>query len=415
MTARAVALRSVSGANREALRRHNLGTVLRAVHLAGPISRAELTQLTGLNRSTIGQLAGRLVSLGLVRELGPTDRGVPGRPSILLDSHGGAYVLAIDVTVEQLRMARVGLGGRVLRRHDVPLTPRSRTPEALCRLMGEGARDLHPQEEDAACVGVGIAVPGIVGPADGRVHAAPNLGWRDVALGRLAAAALAAPVTVGNDADLGVWAEHLRGAGMHAGNVVYIAADIGVGGGIIISGSLLRGHRGFAGEIGHIPVRPAGHPCRCGGRGCWETEIGLPALDRAARDSGLSGAGELLRLARTDPEQARVHLREPAHWLAVGLSTLVAVYDPEIVILGGALSRWWDPVARDLDSALAGTLVGGKAAARLAVPGLREDSTLIGAAEAAFADLLADPERSLAHPVGLPTRSIDGGALLNGA
>lgn len=403
MTGRAVALSAVAGANRGALRRHNLGTVLRAIHLAGPISRAELTDLTGLNRSTIGDLAARLGSLGLVREVGATDRGAPGRPSILLEcSPDGASVLAVDITVKRLRMARVGLGGQVLRRHEVPLTDRHRSPGEVGRLLREGADLLRPRDVGSVGVGVGVAVPGIVRPTDGRVHAAPNLGWRDVPLGSLAATALAVPVTVGNDADLGAWAEHLRGAGTHAGNLVFVAADIGVGGGVIVAGSLLRGHRGFAGEIGHIPVNPAGRPCRCGATGCWETEIGLPALARAAQRAGATGLPELLALAGVEPARVRQALQEPTHWLAVGLATLVAAYDPEVIILGGVLPQWWEVSRVEIVDAVAGTLAGRAGPARLCVPVLGADATLMGAAETAFSTLLADPEGCLAsHPAEL--------------
>jgi len=399
MTGRAVALSAVAGANRGALRRHNLGTVLRAIHLAGPISRAELTDLTGLNRSTIGDLAARLGSLGLVREVGATDRGAPGRPSILLEcSPDGASVLAVDITVKRLRMARVGLGGQVLRRHEVPLTDRHRSPGEVGRLLREGADLLRPRDVGSVGVGVGVAVPGIVRPTDGRVHAAPNLGWRDVPLGSLAATALAAPVTVGNDADLGAWAEHLRGAGTHAGNLVFVAADIGVGGGVIVAGSLLRGHRGFAGEIGHIPVNPAGRPCRCGATGCWETEIGSAALLRAAGADPAADVAELSARAAEGQGDAIEAFGRIADWLGVGLVNLVNMLNPQSIVLGGHLGTTYaiasDRVLRQIEGALPAS----RELVRVCSSRLGGDATLIGAAEVAFTALLEDP-------VGLLRRS----------
>jgi len=117
--------------------------------------------------------------------------------------------------------------------------------------------------------------------ADGHVHEAPNLRWTDVALGERLGAVLQIPILVGNDAEFGAVAEHLRGAARGASDVVYISADVGVGGGVIAEGSALRGGSGYVGEIGHMVIRPDGRPCYCGSSGCWETEVGEAALCRA--------------------------------------------------------------------------------------------------------------------------------------
>ena len=182
-------------------------------------------------------------------------------------------------------------------------------------------------------------MPGVVRRDDGWVHEAPNLGWRDVALGARLGAVLRLPVRVGNDAELGALAEHVRGVARGATDLVYVSADFGVGGGVISEGRPLRGARGYVGEIGHLAVRPGGRPCYCGSRGCWETEVGEAALRRAlglpegaprgvvvaelrALEAGLAAG------VRTDP------LGEFAEWLATGLVTVVNLLAPQLVVLG---------------------------------------------------------------------------------
>ena len=182
-------------------------------------------------------------------------------------------------------------------------------------------------------------MPGVVRRDDGWVHEAPNLGWRDVALGARLGAVLRLPVQVGNDAELGALAEHVRGVARGATDLVYVSADFGVGGGVISEGRPLRGARGYVGEIGHLVVRPGGRPCYCGSRGCWETEVGEAALRRAlglpeGTPRGVVVA-ELRALEAAWPRAcAPTRSGEFAEWLATGLVTVVNLLAPQLVVLG---------------------------------------------------------------------------------
>ncbi len=130
---------------------------------------------------------------------------------------------------------------------------------------------------------IGVAVAGMVRREDGVVVGAPNLGWRDVPIADSLRSALAVdvPIYVANDADLATIAEWRRGAGVDCRDFLLLWGEVGVGAGVIAGGRPFVGRAGFAGEVGHLSVRPRGHLCRCGARGCWETEIGSEALLRA--------------------------------------------------------------------------------------------------------------------------------------
>ncbi len=386
------------GTNQEDVRRHNLGTVLGHVHRAECLSRAELTARMGLNRSTIAGLVTELESLGLAEQAKPSGARIgAGRPSVEVRARNGAYVLAVDLRVDGLTVARVGLGGVVQARATGPVSP-GHDPEVISasvvELMRLVVKDVEP---GAALVGVGVGVPGIIRAADGHVRLAPNLGWRDVPFAQILSdrlGSLGVPV-LGNDADLGALAEHLRGAGVGVEDLVYLSGEVGVGAGVIVSGHKLEGAGGYAGEIGHLPFLPDGKLCHCGARGCWETEIGAAAIALAigCPPERLGALGEYLEAVH----EASPDLRVVGRALGRGLAGVVNLLNPRVIVLGGYLRSLYPLIRADVESEMAvHALTAPRELVRVTLPGLGGDSVLHGAAELAFEPLLADPVGRLA-------------------
>jgi predicted NBD/HSP70 family sugar kinase len=347
----------------------------------------------GLNRSTIKALVDGLAETGVVEERVPRQRSGAGRPSLLvLPQAHAAVVLAVDVRVEQVAIALVGLGGEILGRNSWNLRVRTREPQEVITHVVDSAVVLAA-DLGVRIVATGIAVPGVVRRSDGLVHEAPNLHWTDVPLGDRLGAVLKMPILVGNDAELGALAEHLRGAARGSSDAVYVSADVGVGGGVISDGSALRGTAGYVGEIGHMVINPGGRQCYCGSTGCWETEVGEPALCRALglREGAPRGAvvAELRSLAAA-PEEVRERLGGFTEWLTVGLVNIVNVLGPELVVLGDLFTALPSSLIGDVAQevrrrSLVSRAVGGT---RISVSTLGADSTLLGAAELAFEPVL---------------------------
>src|SRR3954453_8525312 len=267
-----------TGVGTEELRRANLRAILQAVHTHGPTTRAVLTRQLGLNRSTIGALTGELQSLALVSEQTAGVGGRSGRPSHLVVPREDNVVVAADVGVDRIAVALVGLGGEVLDRrtrghqrgeHDV-----AHVVDAVAQMVEE----ILAGSGDRRCLGVGIAVPGAVRASDGLVRFAPNLGWVEEPFRDLLEQRLQRPVVTGNDANLGVLAEHVRGAAAGFSEGAYLTASGGIGGGFLMGGRPLTGAEGYAGEVGHMQVDDDGPVCRCGAVGCWETKVGENVL-----------------------------------------------------------------------------------------------------------------------------------------
>ncbi len=387
------------GQRSETVRRANLSAIVRELHVRGHLSRSELVARTGLTRSAIRGLVGELAAGELVSEERAARLGTPGRPSPLVQLNPEeAVVLALEIAVDSLAVALVGLGGEVfdLVRVDLP-RGHSSVDEIATDLaeLASAARARRPSRDPL--VGVGVAIVGVVRRSDGFVSMAPNLGWRDVPLGERLVRALesAVPISVANEADLGALAELRRGAAVGVDDMIFISGEVGVGGGVIIGGAPLTGIAGYGGEVGHIPVNPDGLACRCGSVGCWETEIGERALLRRAGHPPDGGRGEVnavLREANAGDPGALAALDHIGRWLGVGLAGLVNVFNPRLVVLGGLFGRIHPFVAATVECELDRRALGAPRALVHVVPAtLGVDAPLLGAAELAFEPLLADP------------------------
>jgi predicted NBD/HSP70 family sugar kinase len=384
--------------SQEDVRRHNLGTLLRYVHVHGATSRAELTTRLGLNRSTIGALTAELTIAGLVSEEAPTETGRAGRPSLVVRPESSKiYAYALSIEVDRLRAARVGLGGCILDRRETDRPRGMQVVDAIQPLAGFVHEMRKEVPDDARYIGSGLAVAGMVRRDDGMVRLAPTIGWVEEPVGAALGAELGdvGRLTVGNHADVSALVEHSRGAAAGCDNVIYLYGDVGVGGGIIAGGRRVTGHGGYGGEVGHMVVNPQGRPCSCGSRGCWETEIGEYALLRLAGRETQTGRDAVLGVveaAMRGDRTAQHAVRHVGEWIGFGVGNLVNIFNPEAIIFGGTLRDIYLVAAAQIRSRLnAIALPACREHIRLRTPELGTDAALIGAAELAFEHLLEDP------------------------
>lgn len=380
------------GSRNEATRRHNLSTLLSLVHHRRLASRAELTRLTGLNRSTIGALVSDLVEAGLVQETAPAT-GTVGRPSPIVRADPRVTAISVNPDVDAIVVGLVGLDGTVHGRRRIRLDSAPTVAETVAHARTAVTELTAKAPLDLQVVGVGIAVPGLVRPHEGVVARAPHLLWHDEPVAERYAAAFGVPAAVDNDANTALAAETLFGAGRDRADLIYLnGSTSGIGGGVLVAGAVLRGADGFAGELGHTLVSPGGEQCHCGRSGCLETEVNLQRLEEAAGpvaldhddlDSAL--AGDLL------PELS-AEIDRQVDVLARAIASFVSVFNPESVILGGFLGTLHALRTDRLEAALAAYAFSPLAdGLRIERATLRDDLLIVGAAERAFAPLLADP------------------------
>lgn len=357
------------------------------------MSRARLTALTGLNRSTVASLAAELAELGLVEERAPDPTNRVGRPSPVIAAHPGVLAVAVNPEVDAVTIAAVGLDGAIVVRERID-TEHLVTPGDTAELVRAVVdRWREGPLRGSVIAAVGLAVPGLVRASDGLVRLAPHLEWTDAPLRALVEEATGLPAAVGNDASLGASAEHLFGAGRGVDDLVYLNGGAsGIGGGLIVHGRLVGGVGGYAGEFGqNRPGIDASSDRRAPG-GVLEDEVSRRRLLDAV---GLRHGDEptlAAAIVASDSPAVAAELARQRGILATALANAVNVLNPSLVILGGFLATIaeQDPEALR-DAVAAQAMPAAVEELDLRVAALGEDRLLIGAAEAAFAPLLADP------------------------
>lgn len=412
------------------MRRRNLSKVLYAVAAAGPVSRAAVATRIGLTRASVSTLVEELLRAGFLVELGPGRSGGVGRPGNALALTGlGPCGIGAEIGVDHLTVCAVDLSGR-LRARAVDERPNGEAgPGSVLRRLGSlveqvvkeaGAAGLRP-------AGLAVAVPGLVARTSTTVVRAPNLGWHDTDLtAPLAATGL--PLTVENEANFGALAELWLGENANSGteegrarsagevggagavgdagaaqntgarrDFIHVSAEVGIGAGVVLDGELLRGTRGFAGELGHVPVHPDGPRCACGGSGCLEQYAGEAALLRSAGIAvhgagGRSAAlGRLRARAQDEDEAALRALRRAGRALGIALTGAVNLLDPRAVLLGGSLAGLAPWLLPALKQELGQRTATPGAVPEVAVAAAGADGPSLGAAYSVVRTVLDDP------------------------
>ena len=254
------------------------------------------------------------------------------------------HVIALDVGGTGMKAALVGAEGELLHRAR-RATGRERGPDAVVEHILGFAAELRAYGEEHYGVpasAAGVAVPGIVDAERGIAAYSANLGWRDVPLRDLLAGELGVPVALGHDVRTGGLAEGRIGAGKGADRFLFVPLGTGIAGAIGIDGRVEAGAHGFAGEIGHIVVRPGGTPCPCGQTGCLERYASAAAVTEAwAAVSGAPGAdaADCAKAVTSGDPRAEKVWQEAVDALADGLLTALTLLDPRTIIIGGGLAE----------------------------------------------------------------------------
>jgi predicted NBD/HSP70 family sugar kinase len=392
-------------ADQHAVRVFNLSTVARLLALE-PASRAQLAKSTGLNKTTISSLAAELIDRGVVTETGLDADGSVGRPARMLElSDRHIATLGLEINVDYLAACVCDLRGGVRHHVVVGHDNRARPPERVIDELAELARDALARcvELGLRPVGACVCLPGLVDAENGTLVWAPNLGWRSfpvVVRMRQALDDPSFPIRVENDGNLAALGELENGAlrGTRFGLLVH--GGIGVGGALIVDGALYRGAGGFAGELGHLSMRPFdGDLCQCGARGCLETLVGQEAIARmvgieGARNEQATPAVVLANRAADGDARALEVLDEVARMLGVGIATAVNAFNPDRIVLAGTFAVLGPWLMRGIAAELEERAATASRNLEVSISELGDEAGVRGGAALVLHELLADPTRA---------------------
>ena len=388
-----------------------LGPALALIHGGRAPTRAALGAKLGITRATAGAVAAELQALRLIQvDTTPgTAGGTLGRPShrLTIDPNG-PVALAAQIHPDGFQVALVGLGGRVVAAADRDLEFPDDPGRALAAVAQAGAQLLR--SAGRICVGAGLAVPSAVSEPDGTAVSPLYIGWptgtriRDTFAAQLERAGITGPAgavpacSAANDINLAALAEHRHGAGRDAGHLLVVATGHrGVGGALVLDGTLYTGSSGLGMEAGHMSVDPQGRPCRCGSRGCLDVETdALSLLDAAGRVPRpgvpvLEQATALLRQEYRSDAAVRAAAATVIERLGLGLAGLINVLNPDRILLGGLHKELLAADQQRLRAAVAKLSPWGRGSSVPLLGCALKAGSLIGAAELAWQPVLDDP------------------------
>jgi glucokinase-like ROK family protein len=340
--------------NQEKVRKINKSIVMNMLRLYSPISRARVANLTGLNRGTVSNIVNDLIEEGLVSENEQEDSKV-GRPGISLGLRpDGGAVIGMEIGVDFITILLTNFVAVTLWETRVDISPSESQTNIISRAeqLIEQALSIA-KEQRLRPLGMGIGLPGLINLSRGELIIAPNLNWRNVPLRLMWNQRFRLPIYIENEANLAAMGEYYFGVARNVDNFIYLSSGIGLGGGIMIGGNLFRGGHGYGGEIGHIQRDPTGERCSCGRIGCWETQVGPRAVLRRVKkelqihsDQSLLDACQgdfnnltftmVVRFALEGNSVCKQAIEEVAAYLGEGIADLVNVFNPELVVIGGA-------------------------------------------------------------------------------
>jgi glucokinase len=253
-----------------------------------------------------------------------------------------AYIFGVDIGGTKIAVAAVSLHGEILARTAIETRAAEGAPRVIARLCDA----IHSLERDDELRGIGIGCTGPVNPRTGHVRNPYTLPtWDDVDIVSPLAHEFNTRVVLENDCDVAALGEHWVGNARGADNVVYITVGTGIGAGLLFNNKLYRGVGMMAGEIGHMTIAHDGPPCYCGSRGCLEMLAAGPAIARVyAAKMGLENitARDVIERAQNGDLEARAVIEHSAHFLGIGLSNLITILAPDVIVMGGGVMQNFD-------------------------------------------------------------------------
>jgi len=412
---------SLENSDNRSVREKNRSQILQAIKLQEAISRIELAGQIDLNPSTISRAVNDLEEMNLIqeREVGESSGG---RRPVLLGINKSAYhIIGVDIGATKIIAVITNIQGEILEKYHYRIDyPQGDvvdiSPELVLESLERVLKKYRRNKSHATdrIIGIGVGAHGLVDKERGKVIFAPNFGWRDIYLQKNIEEKFGYKTIIDNDVRVMALGEYWFGHGQNCDCLICVNAGYGIGSGIILNGRLYRGHRSLAGEIGHTTVAEDGPRCNCGDYGCLETVASGPAIAKMVRTRIKRGresritdmaadmsqiTGELVfEAARQGDDLSRQVLEEAGNYLGIGIANLINIMDPELVLVGGGVSRAGDYVFASLRQAVTSKTM--ESPPPISSVKLGEETGAIGSTVLILEELFKAPESFLSEVRG---------------
>lgn len=356
--------------DRDMMRQANSSLVLRMLKENELLSKTELSKITKLTLPSITSILAELESYNLINTLGQTPIKRGRFPIMYQLNFNAFYIIGITIHSDSINIVIINLNGQVINNLTEPL-PHNIDSDHVLEVVGLLVEDVIKKStiEKHKILGVGVGMHGIVDPVNGIAIYPPHLGWRDIPISEILEKKLNLPVLVESDCNVLALAERWFGKGRNLNSFIVMNVDYGIGTGIMISGKLFHGADYGGGQIGHISVIEDGPKCSCGNYGCLETLASKSAILNEVRkklnqgfDSQLVELSNnqsdsitlehIFRAATNGDELSKQALKEAGHFLGIGISTLVNLFNPQKIIITGEVFIGNEFIIQSLEDAV---------------------------------------------------------------
>lgn len=354
-------MKSTQIASHNLVKQINKSIVFKAIKNKGPVSRAQISKETGLNKATVSTMVSELLEASFIHEIGEGQSSGGRKPVMLYFNHHAGYSIGIDLGVNYILGILTDLGGNRIEKTVIKL----QTTELndVIDQMNSVIESLIKKAPKSpyGVVGIGIGVPGQI-DQDDNILFAPNLKWSNVNFKKIIEDKFRIATKIENEANAGAHGEKLHGAGKNITNQIYISIGIGIGTGIIINNQLYKGSSGISGEMGHFTIDANGRKCSCGSRGCWELYASEGALLTAAKKAKIAKNNQstdldfILKEAKEGTPAVLQLLNTLGENIGIGIVNIINTFNPGVVIIGNRMAQFknWivNPIERMLDERL---------------------------------------------------------------
>lgn len=315
----------------------NQKLLLKEILKNSPISRAKLSEMTGLNKSTVSSQVNTLMKENLVFEIGQGQSSGGRRPVLLVFNKKAGYSVGIDVGVDYINGILTDLEGTIVldQHHHLECSSPEITKDILIEMIHHFIANM-PQSP-YGLIGIGICVPGLI-DKNQKIVFAPNSNWRNIDLKPVIQEEFNVPVFIENEANAGAYGEKVFGAAKNHDNMIYASIGTGIGIGVIINNDLYRGVSGFSGEMGHMTIDFNGPKCSCGNRGCWELYASEKALLKSLQTKKKKvSTQDIIDLAHLNDIGTLHALQNFGFYLGIGLTNILNTFNPQAIILRNSI------------------------------------------------------------------------------
>ena len=354
--------------NHNDMRNRNLALILNYLHQNSPISRAELSSSLGINKASISTIIRELINGGIVIETGiKNGSNDVGHPAIeLMINPDAGRIIGIELKPDIIKAVITDVEPKIIWRKEVIPESFKNSDEyfLIVKDVIQEACDIA-RSYQLPILGIGLGLPGLLDIETNKLLAAPELGWQNIDLNSLMIGNEDIPFFTGNEAHMAALGECYFGSSKKSQTTIYLDWGLQMSGSIIINEDVVPGSLGLAGEVGHVSLNPEGGQCTCGNWGCWNIYVNQKAiierikiainngekssiLELCKGDMNSIRNSMLFKAAESGDEVVLSALYETGRWLGIGIANYINLFNPEFIILGGALSRSYDIVLPEI-------------------------------------------------------------------